>query len=266
MRQTLEIKLHAGRFFDSRDRLDTTPVALINQSTARRYWPNQDPIGRRLSLDDGASWIEVVGVVGDVRTYQLDRQSSEELYVPLAQNGFSNRIVIRTRTDPARMANDLRAAVYAADPEHPVARIETLESRRNASLATPRTTTWLLGIFASLALVITLAGVAGLVTWSVSQRVREIGVRVALGARRIDVLAMVVRQGLGMVTLGIAIGLVWAALFSHLLADLLFETPALDPATLIVVASLLLGVGALACLPPALRALAIDPNEAVRAI
>lgn len=262
--ETLAITLLRGRGFDHRDHADAAPVALINAATARRLWPGKDAVGRRLSLDGGDSWVEVVGVVGDVRTYQLDRESAEELYLPLAQTGFSNRIVVRTRAEPALLAQDLRAAVYAVDAEQPVDRVETLEAVRRASLATPRTTTWLLATFAVVALIITLAGVAGLVAWSVGQRVREIGIRVALGARRADLLAMVIRHGLGMVAAGVAIGLVGALFFSRLLRGLLFETRPLDPLTLITVGALLLGVGALACLPPALRALGIDPNRAIR--
>lgn len=262
--RTLQIPLDRGRFFDSRDHADAAPVTLINATSAHRFWPDQDPIGRRISLDNGNSWLEVVGVVGDVRHYSLDRQAAEELYVPLAQTGFSNRLVVRTRADPAAVASHLRAAVEAVDAEQPVDRIEALEATRTASLATPRTTAWLLTLFAALALGVTAAGVAGVVAWSVGQRVREIGVRMALGAQRKDVMSMVIRQGLLMVVAGLVLGLIGALFFTRLLADLLYETSGSDPATLVAVAAVLLAVGFLACLPPARRAVSVDPNEAVR--
>ncbi len=263
--QTLEIGLVRGRVFDSRDHEQAMPVAVINATTARRYWPSQDPVGRRLSLDGGDSWVEVIGVVNDVRNYQLDRSSAEELYRPFSQTGFANRIVVRTRADPSAVSRDVRQAVFAVDPEQPVDRVETLEALRHASMATPRTTTWLLALFAGLALAITIAGVAGLIAWSVGQRVREIGVRMALGARRRDVLVLVVRQGVLLLSVGLLAGLGCAVFFTRMLADLLFETERLDPLTLAVVAVTLLGVGVAACLPPALRAMAIDPQTAVRA-
>ena len=263
--QTLEVGLVRGRVFDSRDHDQAMPVAVVNATTARRYWPNQDPIGRRISLDGGDSWVEVIGVVNDVRNYQLDRSGAEELYRPFSQTGFANRIVVRTRADPSAVSRDVRQAVFAVDPEQPVDRVETLEALRHASMATPRTTTWLLALFAGLALAITIAGVAGLIAWSVGQRVREIGVRMALGARRRDVLVLIIRQGLTLLSVGLVVGLGCAVFFTRMLADLLFETERLDPVTLAVVAATLLGVGVVACLPPALRAMAIDPQRAVRA-
>lgn len=263
--QTLEIGLVRGRVFDRRDHDQAMPVAVINATTARRYWRDQDPIGRRLSLDDGDSWIEVIGVVNDVRNYQLDRRSAEELYLPVSQTGFANRIVVRTRADSTTVSRDVRQAVFSVDPEQPVDRVETMEALRHASMATPRTTTLLLALFAALALAITIAGVAGLIAWSVGQRVREIGVRMALGAQRRDVLLLIVRQGLTLLSVGLLIGLGCAVFFTRMLADFLFETERLDPFTLAVVAATLLGVGVVACLPPAMRAMAVDPQTAVRA-
>ena len=260
----LSIPLLRGRVFDRRDHVESPAVAAIARSFAERLWPNENPVGRRLSLDDGQSWIEIVGVVGDVRQLSLELDAADQLYRPISQVGFSNRIIVRSQADPETMARDLAAAVRAVDPQQPVERVERLEATRRASLETPRTTTWLISLFAALALVITATGVTGVVAWSVSQRTREIGLRMALGARRRQVLALVVRQGLLMVAVGATLGLGGALFFVRLLEDLLFETSAFDWLTLVSVPIVLLGAGLIACLAPARRAAEVDPNVALR--
>ncbi|MEM1182075.1 MAG: ADOP family duplicated permease, partial [Acidobacteriota bacterium] len=262
--EALSIPLIRGRFFDGRDHADAPDVAMVSRTFADRTFPGEDPIGQRLLFGDQGAAVEIVGVVGDVRQLSLDRQATDLLYRPIAQTGFSNRIVVRTRTEPSAMARDIAAAVRAVDPQQPVERIETLESTRRASLETPRTTSLLLSLFAATALFITLTGVTGVVAWSVAQRTREIGLRMALGAQRREVLQLVVRQGLKLVAIGAAAGLAGAFFFTRLLSDLLFETRAMDAATLVTVVAVLLVAGLFACLLPARRAADVDPNVALR--
>ncbi len=261
---TLGIPLERGRLFDNRDHADSLATAVISHSLAGRYWPKDDPIGRRLSMDGGQSWFEIVGVVGDVRQYGLDQAAAEELYRPLAQTGMSNRVFVRTRSEPGAMANDLKQAVLAVDPEQPIDRIETLQATRDASLATPKTSAMLLALFAGLALAITATGVGSVMAWSVGQRTREIGVRMALGARASEVWTMILKQGLRLVLIGLALGLVGALAFGHLLSGYLFQTQAYDPLTLGLVAIVLIAAAGLACGLPALRAVKIDPSVALR--
>ncbi|MCG8458981.1 MAG: ABC transporter permease [Holophagales bacterium] len=262
---TLEIPRVRGRFFDRRDHADAPGVAIISRALARRHFGDRDPVGRRISVDQGQSWIEVVGVVGDVLQFGLDREAGDAVYLPLSQTGFSNRVLVRTRSDPESMSGEIRAAVHSLDPDQPVESIQTMAETRRRVLETPRTTTSLLALFAALALLITAAGVGSVVAYSVGQRTREIGVRVAMGARPGEVVALVMRQGLGMVALGVAIGLLGALAFGNLIADLLFRVGSRDPITFVTVAGLLLLVAAAACLEPARRALRVDPSRALRA-
>ena len=261
---TLGIPLERGRLFDSRDHENAPATAVINRSLAERHWPNEDPVGRRLSMDGGQSWIEIIGVVGDVRQYGLDQAATEELYRPLAQTGGSNRIFVRTRSEPQAMTRDLRTAVLAVDPDQPIDQVRTLEETRDASLATPKTSAMLLTLFAGLALAITATGVGSVMAWSVGQRTQEIGVRMALGARGSTVMGMILRQGLGLVVLGLGIGLVGALAFSHLLSAYLFQTETHDPVTLALVSMVLIAAAGIACGLPALRAVRINPAVALR--
>ena len=262
--RTLGIPLERGRLFDSRDHATSPATAVVSHSLAKRHWPNEDPIGRRLSMDGGQSWTEIVGVVGDVRQYGLDQAATQELYRPLAQTGNSNRIFVRTRAEPATMVKDLKQAVLAVDPEQPIDRLETLQDTRDASLATPKTSAMLLTLFAGLALAITATGVGSVMAWSVGQRTQEIGVRMALGAKASTVWTMVLMQGLRLVFVGLAIGLVGALAFGHLLSAYLFQTETYDPITLALVTAVLIAAAGLACGLPALRAVRIKPSVALR--
>jgi putative ABC transport system permease protein len=254
-----------GRFFAATDAQDTTPVALVNAALARRTWGNDDPVGRRLSLNSGQTWLTVVGVVGDVRQFRLDRPAGECVYLPLLQNPLlEGSLFVRTAGDPMAMAREVKAALRVIDPQQPVANVRTLEQVRSASLAPQTLTAVLLGLFAALALVITTTGVAGLVAYTVSQRTHEIGIRMALGARRASVLAMVMRQGLALVVLGLLFGMTVALGLSRLLSRQLFDVRPTDPATFLAVSLVFLAAAAVACLVPARRATAIDPLLALR--
>jgi len=232
---------------------------------ARHYWGSESPIGHRVSTD-GKEWLTIVGVTGDVKQYGLDKAPTDELYVtqtlrPTRQGS----LLVRTREDSSKIIRDLVSAVYAIDPNQPVADIRTLEQLRVKSLAPPRLTTTLLSCFALVALIITAAGIAGVMGLSVGQRTKEIGIRMALGASAGSVLRMVLRQGMSFVLLGLALGIAIVISGTQLMQGLLFGIQPLDPATLASVTILLLFVAAAACYGPARRATSVDPLTALRA-
>jgi putative ABC transport system permease protein len=263
--ETIGQRLAHGRGFEDRDDERATPVAVVNQTLARHYWGDADPVGQRISFGgDSEPWITIVGVVGDVRYYGLDREPAHELYRPFAQNPGWGAVMIRTRAEPLGVASLLGRAVRAIDPEQPVDRIRTLAEVRSESVASPRLTALLLGIFALVALLITAAGIGGVLALSVSQRTVEIGVRMAMGAERGAVMRMILGQGLGLVLAGLAIGLTGAIALSRLIERLLFGVPPTDPLTYAAVAVVLLAVAAFASLLPARRAASVDPLVALR--
>jgi putative ABC transport system permease protein len=262
--ETVRQPLVAGRTFVEGDKDKAVPVAVINQTTARHRWGNEDPIGRRVTFDRGETWLTIVGVVGDVRQYGLDREPTDEIYVPLAQSSFAANLLIRTASDPMSIAKVMREAVYEVDPDTAVDRVQTLEQVCSDAVASPRLTAILLAMFAGLALVITAAGIAGVMALSVNQRTHELGVRLALGASPGKVLLMVMRQGMSFVLAGLSVGVAGALLLGRLMSSLLYEVEPTDPTTFLAVALVLLVVAAAACFVPARRVTSIDPMLALR--
>jgi putative ABC transport system permease protein len=235
----------------------------VNRSVAERHWPGQDPIGKRIS-GDGTSWTTIVGVIANVRQ-QLDRDPVNEIYAPVAQVPYvSTTWAIRANADPAVLGPLVREAVRAADPDQPIHRMRMLDEVRAASLLPPRLTTTLLALFAALALVITAAGIAGVIAFSVNQRTQEFGVRLALGAKRLNVVSMVVGEGIRLTVFGLGLGIAGALVLAGLLSTILFGVEATDAVTYVAVSSVLLIVAALACLLPAIRAASVDPIQALR--
>jgi putative ABC transport system permease protein len=255
-----------GRFFEESDTAEAPLVALISRSTVR-FWNDRDPIGSRISLNGGQSFATVVGVVGDMRMFGLDRESGAQVYVPLrqTQSGLAGRILLRTTGDAAAATDVIRRTVRSLDPQMPIENVRTLSELRDDFLATPRLTATLLAIFATLALLVTLAGLVGVIATSVTHRRHEFGVRMALGARRSDVLTMVVRQGLVLVAVGLAAGIAASLALGRLLAAYLYQTAATDPVALVAVSATFMLGGLLACLGPAWRATTVDPMVALRA-
>jgi putative ABC transport system permease protein len=272
----------AGRSFTPGDGIDAPRVAIVSQAAAKKFWPNEDPVGKRIRAATPpnappAAWVTIVGVVADVRQ-QLDRTPAEELYVPLKQNPlFGTTWVIHSRVRVEELVHAIKAAAQAHDPDLPVANFRTLAEVRSTALAPRRVVVSLIGLFGLLALVITAAGIAGVIAFSVNQRTHEFGIRMALGAHRAGVLAMVVREGLVLVTLGLVIGLVGAIVLTRVLGSvifaqqstagltLLFNVTATDIPTYIGVAAVLVMVALAACLMPARRAASVDPMVALRA-
>jgi predicted permease len=262
----LGVRLLAGRDFRPSDTPQAPPVAIINAAMAAA-WEGADPIGSRILVGPPQNRIAltVVGVVGDFRLHGAsDRDVEAQYYRPATQVGAAGRVLVRTDGDPATMGPAIRAAVHAADPQLPVEEVQTLDELRDGRLATPGVTTALLAIFALAALAITLTGLAGLIGTSVSQRTREFGLRMALGASRTSVLRLVLGQGALLVAAGVLIGAAGAYWFSQLIARFLFGTPPVEPLAYAAVALIFLGAAVLATFGPARRATTIDPLTALR--
>jgi predicted permease len=262
--RAMDIPLVSGRFFTRGDTLGQPLVAIVNRSLAERYWPDVDPVGQQIS-GDGVEWHTIVGVVENVRQ-QLSLDPMDEIYGPMGQMPYmTSNWAIRSTRDLNELGPLVRAAVHRVEPDQPIYRMLPLTELRAASLAPPRLTAALLGIFALLALVITATGIAGVIAFSVTQRTQEFGVRVALGANRRDVVSMVVVEGLRLALTGLAIGAAAALLLSGGLATMLFRIEPTDTVTYVVVSSVLLLVAGAACLLPALRAASVNPLDALRA-
>jgi predicted permease len=274
---TLGIPVIAGRVFTDMDNEESMRVAVINKSMTR-YWDGLDPVGTRIRPVVAAParpgvpapeqpWFTVIGVVGDVRQFGLAQEAVAQLYLPLTQSqfGVAGQVLVRTAGDPAAFGNVLRATVHAVDPNQPVENVQTLDDLRTEALAAPRLTATLLGIFAALALLVTLAGIGGVIATSVQQRTKEFGLRMALGARRDGVLMMVLRQGLTLVVIGLALGIGGALAAGRVLSSYLYQTAPRDPIIFVGVAMVFILAGIVACLIPARRATTVDPLIALRA-
>ena len=263
--KTLGVPLKSGRLLAETDKDKAPDVAVINEAAKRQFWPNENPIGKRVSADGGDHWVTIVGIVGDVREFGLDHAPTPEFYASQGQNPQPGALIVRTVSEPRSMAQALTRAVHDVDPQTAVTHILTLEQARYESMASPRVTASLLGIFAGLALVIATAGIGGIMALMVSQRVREIGIRIALGARPASILQMVLGQGMLLAVLGVGIGIAGAVALTGLVKSLLFEVPPTDVLTFSGVGLTLLAAAALASYLPARRAAAVDPNIALRA-
>lgn len=263
--ETIGIPLLSGRRFGPLDTDESLRVAVINRAMSR-YWDGHDPIGTRVTFNRGEDWFTVVGVVGDVRQFGLAQETVAQVYLPLTQSPqtFAGQVLVRTAGSPDGFAATLRQTVHAVDPNQPVERVQTLDDLRAEALAAPRLTATLLSIFAGLALLVTLAGLGGVIATSVTQRTREFGVRMALGATRPAVMAMVLRQGLVLVGVGLALGVLGAAVAGRVLSAYLYQTTPRDPLIIAGVVVAFLAAATLACLAPARRATTVDPLIALR--
>ncbi|MBA3767474.1 MAG: ABC transporter permease, partial [Acidobacteria bacterium] len=262
--RTIGAPLIRGRMFTDTDDEKAPLVGIINESAARHRWGSEDPVGKRVTTDNGETWVTIIGIVGDVRQYGLEREPSDEFYNPVAQAPFAGFLLVKTMSDPMSIARLMRDTVHQADPDTAIDEVRTLQQVREDSVASPRLTAWLLALFAALALAITAAGITGVMALSVTQRTREIGIRMALGATRARILTMVMRQGMTLVIIGLVVGIIGALTLNKLMAALLFATPAADPMTFAEVSFLLIAVAGAACFVPALRATSIDPMLALR--
>jgi putative ABC transport system permease protein len=262
--KTLGIPLIQGRTFLPTDLEKAPAVVIVNQAFARHRFPGGNPIGRRISRNGGGEWASIVGIVGNTREFDLSLDPADEVYYPTEQRPGLGSLLVRTNTDPMALADQVRRAIHSFDSGVVVTNLETLEAARQDTLSSPRVMTSLLGIFAVLALVVAAAGIGGMLALSVSQRTKEIGVRVALGAQRSQVLAMVIMQGMILVLVGLVFGLVVALGMTRSLKAFLFQVVLFDPVTLGGVGVLLAIVAFVACYIPARRATKISPLVALR--
>jgi putative ABC transport system permease protein len=273
--QTLQIPLIRGRFFSDQDRQRSQRVVIISESIAKRYWPRQDPVGQRLKWgppQGNSPWLTIVGVVGDVKQQGLDERTSFHTYQPYVQLpdvwpislGRALTVAVRASGAPASLASDVRVSVWSLDRELAISHLETVDQALSQSLASPRFATLLMGAFALLALVLGSVGLYAVISFSVTQRIQEMGIRMALGATSADVLGLVLGQGLKLTLLGVGIGIAGALGLTHFLSSLLYGVKPTDPATYVAVSALLLGVATLASFIPARRATKVDPMVALR--
>jgi putative ABC transport system permease protein len=272
-------QLRRGRIFSEADREGAPLVALINESIARNHWPNDDPIGKRIRLLDAppakatTSFMTIVGVVANAKNRGLAAETRQEIYVPLRQHGASiaglglrrgTNLTVRTSVEPLSVAGAVKERVWAVDRNVPIANVQTMEQVVQAGVVQQRFYTIMLGMFAFVALALGAVGIYGVISFSVGQRTKEIGVRMALGARAVDILRLVIRNGLVLTLIGIVFGIGGALALTRVLATLLFEVTTTDPFTFAAVAFVLLSAALLACYVPARRATKVDPLVALR--
>ncbi len=264
----MRIPLLRGRFFTEQDSPSSPNVAIISETLARRYFPNQDPLGKRMRFGfppNGNVVREVVGIVGDVRDVALSREPGPIMYVPFAQAPlYGGEVVVRSSLDTTSVTAAIRQAVHSIDKDLPVTDVESFPDTLGASVAQERFRTLLLSSFSGIALILAAVGIFGVISYSVSQRTREIGIRMALGAQPHSVLRLILRQGAKLALLGLGAGTVAALLLTRLMASLLYRVSATDPLTFGAVGIVLLGAAVTACYIPARRAMRVDPMVALR--
>jgi putative ABC transport system permease protein len=267
--ETIKVPLLRGRLLTDADRTDSLPVVVVDSEAARRFWPNSDPVGKRVTFDDGAkpdaTWLTVVGVVDHTAHEGLDAEHRVQLYFAYPQRAQAQMtLAVRTAGDPATIVNAVRGAIREVDPDQPISDVASMETLMDRAVGQRRLSMTLLATFAVLAMVLAALGIYGVMAFDVTRRSQEIGVRMALGAARSDVLRLVLRQGLTLAAVGVVLGLLGAAWLTRVLQAQLFGIAATDPLTFASVAAGLLAVATIATLVPALRATRVNPVQALR--
>jgi len=263
--RTLGVALVKGRDFSDRDKSDAPRAAIINNHLASIYFPNEDPIGKRITFDDRESWISIVGIIGDVKQLGLDSSAKAEVYFPYLQVAApSMSLVVRTASNPLSLVTAVKSQIQMIDKDLPTDDAETMQQLLAESNSGRRFNMLLLSIFAIVALVLAIVGIYGVMSYTVTQRTHEIGIRVAIGAQSRDVFRMVIGQGMLLAMIGIACGLVGAFALTRLMATMLFGVAPTDPATFVGISALLTVVALAACYIPGRRAMKVDPLVALR--
>ena len=263
--ETIGIPFIKGRLFDDHDQPNTPPVVIINQTMAEKFWPKQDPIGKQVKSVQDGSVATIIGVVGDAKQFWIEETQQPQMYGAYSQQpGYFATVVIRTKVEPLSLSEQVRQALWKVDADQPMWKIRTVEFLVNRSVADRKFLLALMGLFASLAMILTMIGLYGVISYLVKQRTQEIGIRLALGAQMRDILQMVLKQGMILVFTGVALGLATAWLSTRLISRLLYQVSATDPATFAVISIFLIAVALLACYLPARRATKVDPLVALR--
>jgi len=260
----LRIPLLRGRNFTEQEVREGKTVTIVSKQLVDTVFPNEDPLGKRLVSGMSNVAFEIIGVVGDIRHNSLGAPPYPAIYFPTLDFGGRRNLVVRTQNDPLSIVGAVRQEVHALDPDQPISEVKRMSDWVDSSVAVPRYRTTLLGAFAALAMILAATGIYGVMSYTVAQRTHEIGVRMALGARRLDVLKLVVRQGMLLSLVGVILGLVGAFALTRVMASLLFGVTAKDPITFAAVAGLLIAVAFIACVVPARRATKVDPLVALR--
>lgn len=263
--ETIGIPFIKGRLFGNEDQPNTPVALIINQTMARRFWPNQDPLGKQVKFAEDGTTGTIVGIVGDAKQFWLEEEQRPQMYAAYTQMpGYFATVVIRTTVEPLSLSEPVRQAVWRVDADQPMWKIRTVEFLVDRSVADKKFLMALMGIFAALALVLTIIGLYGVISYLVNQRTQEIGIRMALGAQMRDILGMVLKQGMILVFTGVALGLAAAWMSTRLISRLLYQVSATDPVTFAGISGLLIVVALLACYFPARRATKVDPLVALR--
>jgi putative ABC transport system permease protein len=261
----MRVPLLAGREFSERDDAQAPKVVMVNQTLAQRFWPQENPIGKHILLGRGTTPSEVAGVLGDVRNASLAADVSPEIYLPFPQLPWASmNLVVRTAGDPHGFVAAVRGRVLAVDKDQPVTAVATMEEVMEQAAAPPRFTAWLLSALAAMALVLAVVGIYGAIAYSVAERTEEMGVRLALGAGRADIVRLVLRQGLLLALGGTGVGLVASLGLTRLLESQIYRVSVTDPITFAGCAAVFTAVAALASYLPARRAMRVDPMAALR--
>lgn len=263
--ETLRVPLLAGREFSERDDAQAPKVVMVNQTLVRRFWPNENPIGKHILVGRGPALSEVVGVLGDVRNASLAANVSPEIYLPFPQLPWASmNLVARTAGDPHTLIAALRGSVLTVDREQPVTAVASMDEVMEQAAAQPRFTAWLLSALAAMALLLAVVGIYGAIAYSVAKRTQEMGVRLAMGANRADIVWLVLRQGMVLALSGTAVGLAASLELTRLLESQLYRVSVTDPITFAGCAVVFMAVAALASYLPARRAMRLDPMAALR--
>jgi putative ABC transport system permease protein len=262
---TMGIPLLRGRDFSPSDNASAPEVAIVNQTMAQRFWPNQNALGKRLTMVRQKSSVEIVGIVGDIERYGLGENVQPEIYFPYSQRArWATFFVVRTETPVGAFREAVQSRLTAIDPEIRLSRTSSMDDLIASSMKRPRFNLVLVAIFATTALLLAAVGIYGVMSYLVEQQTREIGIRSALGAKRSNIFKLVIGRGVWMAFVGVVLGLVAAFGLTRFLAGLLYGVTAVDPITFIAISILLLIVSALACYVPAWRATKVDPLVALR--
>jgi len=263
--QTMRVPLRGGRDFTAADNAQAPKVAVVNETFARRFWPDQNPVGKHIIVGRWPTPAEVIGVAADIKNKGIDQETQPQLYLSFPQLPWGNmNLLVRTAVPPQSITSAVRAQIAAVDSEQPVTKIQTVDDLMDKSRAQPHFTMLLVGTFSFTALALAVIGIYGVLSYSVAQRRQEFGIRLALGAERRDILRLVVRQGLLLATAGIALGLMVALLVTRMMSSMLYKVGARDAITFVLTPLVFLCIALLASYVPARRATKVHPIEALR--